>query len=710
MSALESLKIIDKGEIALLEWDYVGESANKLSTDIMLRFREVIKELKASSYKAVVMVSRKKKIFIAGADIDEIKSLKSGEEFTEAVRRGQEIFNELEDLPIPTIAAIHGACVGGGCEMVLACDYRICSDDKSTKIGLPETKLGIIPGFGGCVRLPRVVGLQAALDIILAGKAVNSRKAKKIGLVDDVFHPAVLEDQAFKLANKVMGKGKRKKKYKPKKMMDKFLESGLGRGVIFSKAKETLMKKTHGHYPATLEALKAIKNSYGKGRTPALKAEMDGFVKVAGGEVSQNLIRLFFMMEGVKKRKGVDSDVKPKPVTHMAVLGAGTMGGGIAYVAADKGIYCKMKDITQDAIDRGFKAAYKIWNKKLKRRRMTKYDLVEKKSHVTGGLDYAGFGQMDVVVEAIVEDMGVKKKVIADCAKHLSDDCVFATNTSSLSVNEMAEAYPKPENFVGMHFFNPVDKMPLVEIIRGDKTGDEATARVYDLSKTMGKIPVVVKDAPGFLVNRLLVPYMIEAAFFLQEGCDIKKVDQLFVKKFGMPMGPFLLMDEVGIDVCIKVSKIFKESLGGRIELPDVMAKLAESGRLGKKNGKGFYKYEKGRSQGVDTSIYSALGLGSPKSPLSDEELIGRAMYSMVDEAALVLIQEKVVGSAEDLDLAMIMGTGFPPFRGGLLRWADKVGVETIVDSLEVYASQFGQRFKPTDVLRNMAKNQKTFH
>lgn len=710
MSALESLKIIDKGEIALLEWDMVGESANKLSTDMMLRFREVISELKSSSYKAVVMVSRKKNIFIAGADIDEIKSLKAGDDFADAVRRGQEIFNELEDLPIPTVAAIHGACMGGGCEMALACDYRLCSDAKATKIGLPETKLGIIPGFGGCVRLPRVVGLQGALDIILAGKAVNARKAKKLGLVDDVFHPAVLEDQALKFAQKIAKGGKRAKKYKPKKLQDRFLEGALGRGLVFKTARKTVMKQSHGHYPAPLEALKAIQKGFGKNRTAAMKAELEGFLKVAGGEVSQNLIRLFFMMEGVKKRQGVTSDVKPKKVTHMAVLGAGTMGGGIAYVAADKGIYCKMKDITQDAIDRGFQAAYKIWNKKRKRRRLTKYELVEKKSHVTGGLDYAGFGQMDVVVEAIVEDMNVKKKVIGECAEHLSEDCVFATNTSSLSVTEMAQAYPKPENFVGMHFFNPVDKMPLVEIIRGEKTGDEATARVYNLSKKMGKIPVVVKDAPGFLVNRLLVPYMIEAAFFLQEGCDIEKVDRLFVKKFGMPMGPFLLMDEVGIDVCIKVSKIFKESLGDRIELPEVMTKLGETGRLGKKNGRGFYNYEKGRKKDVDTSIYDDLGLGRPKHPLSDEELIGRAMYSMVDEAALVLLQEKVVESAEDLDLAMIMGTGFPPFRGGLLRWADRVGVETIVDSLEVYASQFGARFRPTDVLRNMAKNQKTFH
>jgi len=712
MSIEESLRLVDKGDIALLEWDHVGESANKLSAPIMARFTEILAELKGAKYKALVIISRKKSIFIAGADINEIKALKTPQDFSDAVKAGQSIMNSIEDLSIPVIAAIHGACVGGGCELVSACDYRVCSDSGATQIGLPETKLGIIPGFGGCVRLPRIVGLQAGLDIILAGKSVRAKKAKKIGLVDKVFHPAILEEQALKFAQDIVSKGgkKRRKVYQPKKLQDKFLESFVGRKIVFKTARKTVMKQSHGHYPAPLAALDAIAKGYGQPREKALQAELDGFVSVAGGEVSQNLIRLFFMMESVKKRKGVDADVEVPKVSNMAVLGAGTMGGGIAYIAADKGVYVKMKDITSDAIDKGFEAARKIWKKKLKRRRMDKYQFQEKMSHVTGGLDYAGFEKMDVVVEAIVEDMNIKKKVIEETATHLKEDCIFATNTSSLSVTEMAKAHPKPENFVGMHFFNPVDKMPLVEIIRGEKSGDEATAAVYELSKKMGKIPVVVKDAPGFLVNRLLVPYMVEAAFFLQEGMSIETVDRMFVKKYGMPMGPFLLMDEVGIDVCIKVSKIFRESLGDRIELPDVLMKLATTDRLGKKNGKGFYKYENGRKQGVDDSIYKELGLGSPTDPLSEEELVGRSMYSMVSEAALVLLEEKVVETPEDLDLAMIMGTGFPPFRGGLLRWADSVGTETIADSLELYASKFGPRFKPSTPLRNMAKTQRSFY
>ncbi len=714
MSIQESLKITPKGQVALIEWDHIGESANKMSTPIMTRLKEVLEEVNNSStYKAAVIISRKKKIFIAGADINEIKSLKTKEDFAQAVSGGQEIMNLVEDIKVPVIAAIHGACAGGGCELSLACDYRIASEAKETKIGLPETKLGIIPGFGGCVRLPRVVGVQGALDIILAGKMVPAKKALKMGLIDKMVHPAILEEQALQMAEDIIAKGgkKRKKKHEPKGVMNQFLESGLGRSVFFSQAKKMTLKKSHGHYPALLVALDVIKKTAGmSNRSKALEIEKEGFCEVAGGEISRNLINLFFMMEDVKKRNGVDGDEKGLEVQHLGVLGAGTMGGGIAYVAADKGVYVRMKDISTDAIAKGYEAAHKIWDKLIKRRRMTKYELQEKMSHISGGTDFAGFKQLDVVVEAIVENMDIKKKVIQETCEYLKEDCVFATNTSSLSVTEMAKAHPKPEQFVGMHFFSPVHKMPLVEVIRGPESSDRSTATVYNLAKKMGKIPVVVKDAPGFLVNRLLVPYMIEATFYLQEGASIEKVDKVFVKKFGMPMGPFELMDSVGLDVCVKVSKIFKESLGDRVELPELMTRLEKTDRLGQKNGKGFYKYEKGRKTEVDQSVYSDLGLSSPNDPLGDEEIIGRAMYNMINEAALVLLQEQVVESAEDLDLAMIMGTGFPPFRGGLLRWADKEGSEKIVDDLEVYATKYGPRFKPTTPLRNMAKTQRTFH
>jgi 3-hydroxyacyl-CoA dehydrogenase/enoyl-CoA hydratase/3-hydroxybutyryl-CoA epimerase len=387
------------------------------------------------------------------------------------------------------------------------------------------------------------------------------------------------------------------------------------------------------------------------------------------------------------------------------------MGGGIAYVAADKGIEVRLKDITTQALSIGFQHARDLWEKLRQKRKITTYDFNRKMNLVTGGLDYAGFGQLDVVIEAVVEDMKIKQKVIAEAAGKCKPNCIFATNTSSLSVSEMSKGHPHPEFFVGMHFFNPVHKMPLVEVIRGEKTSDEAVATIFDLAKKMGKLPVVVKDGPGFLVNRLLVPYLIESAWLLEEGMSVEKVDDLFKRNFGMPMGPYTLLDEIGIDVGVKVSKIFHQTLGDRIQIPQVMLKLAETGRLGKKNRKGFYLYdERGKSLGVDPDIYKELGLAPPTDKLTDNEVIRRGIYQMINEAALALIEEHVVETPEEVDLAMITGTGFPPFRGGLLRYADSVGSQAIADELEVFATKYGPRFKPSTPLRNMAKTSRKFY
>jgi 3-hydroxyacyl-CoA dehydrogenase/enoyl-CoA hydratase/3-hydroxybutyryl-CoA epimerase len=680
----------------------------------MARLKEVIEELRQSPYKAVVMVSRKPKIFIAGADIEEIKKINSKDEYARVLNEAHEIFNALEDLPLVTVAAINGQCLGGGCEMVLSCDYRLCADGPDTRIGLPEVKLGIIPGFGGCVRLPRTVGLPAALDIILAGKAVDGRKAEKIGLVDACVPGQQLVERALAFAREKIAAGakKRRKVYAPKGAMNTFMHSFAGRPLVFSQARKSVMKETKGFYPAPLKALEVVGKTYGlRDRARALKIEAEGFVEVATTAVSKNLIDLFYMMEAVKKQTGVEGDVKPLPVKHMAVLGAGTMGGGIAQVAADKGIHVRMKDIANHALALGLRHASEIFKKYLKRKRITKYDYEAKMAMISGTLDYSGFQLMDVVVEAIVEDMGIKKKVIAETATHCRKDTILATNTSSLSVTEMAEAHPHPENFVGMHFFNPVDKMPLVEVIRGPKTSDVATATIFDLAKKMGKTPVVVKDGPGFLVNRLLMPYMIEAMFLLQDGMEIETVDRWYTHKFGMPMGPFRLMDEVGLDVCIKVVKIFHKALGDRIEVPKMIDALYESKRLGKKSGRGFYLYDdKGHQLSADRAVYTELALKAPTNPLSEQECLERGVFTMVNEAALALIEDHIVATPQDVDLAMIMGTGFPPFRGGLLKYADSLGTQYVASQLEIYASKCGPRLKPTQPLANLAKTDRKFY
>ncbi len=715
MSIQESIRIVPKGEIALVEWDLVGEKVNKLSSPVMARLKEVLEELGKSNYKVAIMISRKPSIFIAGADIEEIRGFKTREAFLPALEQAHEIFNMIEDLKMPVIAAIHGACLGGGCEMSLACDYRIASDDPATRIGLPEVRLGIIPGFGGCVRLPRVVGLQAALDIIVQGKSVDGSKAQRMGLVDQAVSVSILEESAFKFANELITGGKlfkRRKTFAARGLAGKISESFVGQVLVFSQAMKMMKAATGGQYPAPIKAIEVVRKTYGmSNRARALEIEMEGFCQVAVTEVSKNLINVFFLMESVKKKTGVAGDVKALPLKRIGVLGAGTMGGGIAYVAADKGIEVRLKDINNGALAIGFAHARDLWDKLRKKKKLNSYEFNRKMSLVTGGLDFAGFKTLDVVIEAIVEDMKIKQKVIGETAANCSPTCIIATNTSSLSVSEMSKGHPHPENFVGMHFFNPVHKMPLVEIIRGEKSSDVAVATVFDLAKKMGKLPVVVKDGPGFLVNRLLVPYLIEAAWLLEDGMAVEVVDQMYKGEFGMPMGPFALMDEVGIDVCIKVSKIFHETLGDRIMIPGVMAKLKDTGRLGKKNKKGFYLYdERGKPTGVDPAIYGELALAQPTNRLKSSEVIRRGVFNMISEAALALIEEHIVETPEEVDLAMITGTGFPPFRGGLLRYADTVGTQVIADELEVFATQYGIRFKPSTPLRNMAKTNRKFY
>lgn len=713
MSAQESLKIVPRkianGEVAILEFDYVGEKANKFSTPIMLHFQNLLEQLRTSSYKALIIISKKPKIFIAGADIDEINAMSTKEQFEKAVAGGQGVFNQLEDLPFPTIAAIHGACMGGGTEMILACDYRIASEDSATRIGLPETQLGIIPGFGGCVRLPRLVGLPASLDIILAGKSVNSKKAQKMGLVDDVVHQNLLLDYALKVAEKLAQSGKPTKKvYSPKTTMDKILNS-VGKFLIFKEARKGVIKATKGHYPAPLAALEVVRKTYGfSDREWALKVERDTFCDMAITSVSKNLIHVFHLTEFVKKQNGVPGvQVKSRDVKGLGILGAGTMGGGIAYVAADKGIQVRMKDLNHEALGKGLKHARDLWQKLVKKKVIDPFQFNQKMNLVSTSVDYSGFKSLDVVVEAIVEDMGIKQKVIGETARNCRPDCIIATNTSSLSVNEMAQGHPNPQYFAGMHFFNPVHKMPLVEVIRGEKTSDETIVTIYELSKRMGKMPVVVKDGPGFLVNRLLLPYMAEAAFLLQEGMDIKTVDEAYVREFGMPMGPFRLMDEVGLDVCIKVLKIFKKAFGDRIQMAPCMEALEGTKRLGRKNNRGFYLYtedEKGRvSESVDSSIYGELGLKAPTNPLSTKECLERGVFAMVNECSRAFFDDRIVETPGEVDLAMIMGTGFPPFRGGLLKYADSVGVEYIVNQLRSYSSKNGaQRLEPAPALIKM--------
>ena len=715
-----------------LTFDLQGEKVNKLSIKSMESFEAaVLPKLEAMGKEgridALLLVSGKPNNFIAGADIDMILATKNAAEAEALSRAGHRMMNRWEDLRFPTVAAIDGACLGGGCELALASTGIVMSDNAAAKIGVPEVNLGIIPGSGGCVRMPRKVGIATALDMILTGKTLNGVRAYKAGLIEAVIPQQDFTDSAAKWLSQNLKKlrsGERIAKDPPLGGVGGIIGAAmertfLGRNIIYKKAREGVMSKSKGHYPAPLEAIEVLKANHssfgmkigGAARDRALSREAEAFGKLAATDVSKNLIGIFFLTEGVKKSKGLPSGVvaTAHPVHAAAVLGAGVMGGGIAQLAADKGIPIRMKDITPAALLAGIQQATRIFQSSVKKRRISKREYIQKLNHIAPVTDYSGFKNADVVIEAIVENMAVKKKVFQELEDNIKDTCIVASNTSSLSVTEMQTAFKNPKRFVGMHFFNPVHRMPLVEVIRGKESSDEAVTTIFQLSKQLGKTPIVVKDAPGFLVNRILVPYMGEAIFLVQEGVPIQDLDRA-LSQFGMPMGPIELLDEVGVDVGDKVGHIFHTAFGERMKPSDLGAKVIAAGRLGKKNGKGFYTYlDGGRQKSFDPEIYSILGIQPKAGQIDDEEMVERCVFGMVNEAAMCL-EEQIVSSPAEVDLGMIMGTGFPPFRGGLLRYADTVGASVIVERLREFEKKYGLRFAPSQALLKHASSGKKFY
>lgn len=713
----KNIKLKDLGDVAVIIFDNENEKVNTLSSFVLKEFKTLIEQVKNSSnFKALIIGSNKPKSFIVGADIKEIKTVNSKTDCLEMLNTAHDILNYLEDLKIPKIVAINGHCLGGGCELALACDYRVASDNSV--LALPEVKLGIFPGFGGCIRLPKLVGLQGALSMILSGAMFNAKKALRLGLVDEVISLELLEDHCLSVAKKFINKKKiiRPKKRKTafvKKLVNIFLESFLGRKIVYNKAKEGVLKQTKGFYPAPLAALNVIKKTYKKlSRKKALKLEAKFFSDVVVTDVSKHLINLFFLTEKLKKQTGVSStEVKALKIKNMAVLGAGTMGGGIAHLAANKGIFVRIKDLNYKSLSLALNFAQSLWNKSLKRRKINIYQVKSNMDLLSTTLDYSGFKNTDLAIEAVVENMDIKKSVIKEMANNSKDSCIIATNTSSLSVTEMSEAHPRPENFIGMHFFNPVNKMPLVEVIRGKKTSDQTVVTTFELAKKMGKIPVVVKDGTGFLVNRLLLPWMAEALLLLEEGESVEKIDATFSKNFGMPMGPLRLIDEVGIDVSVKILNIFVNKFPDQIKVSSLCNTLVEKNILGKKDFKGFYLYDqKYKETGVNQNIYKTLSICQPTDQLKSNDILDRGFLTMINEASRALLEDKIVDTPEDIDIAMIMGTGFPPFKGGLLHYADSLGAKYIVNRLNEFTNSNGPRFKPSISLKAMLTEDGKFY
>jgi 3-hydroxyacyl-CoA dehydrogenase/enoyl-CoA hydratase/3-hydroxybutyryl-CoA epimerase len=701
-----SLRVDDDG-VAWVIFDGAGK-LNVLSTAVMRRLDDLVGEAEQGAaqgrIKAVIFRSGKDGSFIAGADISEIASITDPADGEAKARMGQSVFTRISKLDVPTIAAIDGVCLGGGTELALACDYRLASDRKETKIGLPEVMLGILPGFGGTTRLPRLVGLSNALPIILTGKPVDARKAEKIGLINERVPTPALYGRARAVAIS-MAKGEAQKSVAKRPLTSKVLDSVVGRRVVLQQARKQVMKETRGKYPAPLRVLDIMPDILDKSVEDALAIEARGLGELVASDVSKNLIHVFRLTEAAKKPP---VEAKPRTVKHVAVLGAGVMGGGIAQLLAYRGFTVRLKDIKPEAVGLGLKHAWASFSKLVSRRRLQRRDATAMMQRISPTLDYTGFATVDLVIEAVIEKMDVKKSVLKEVEDKTPAGAVLTSNTSSLSITEMQSALARPADFCGMHFFNPVERMPLVEIIRGAQTSDETIATVYAATRKLEKTPVLVNDGAGFLVNRILAPYLNEAGWLLADGVSIEDIDKALVN-FGMPMGPIRLLDEVGLDVSRHAGRSMYEAFGERLRPAPPLVALEQSQRLGKKSGVGFYTYENGREKDVDQSVYAELGLPAPHKKLPAQDIVRRCVSAMINEAARIL-DDGIVSGPGDVDLGMIMGTGFPPFRGGLLRWADKLGTANLLDLLEQDRQELGERFEPAPLLRRKAASNEPFY
>jgi 3-hydroxyacyl-CoA dehydrogenase / enoyl-CoA hydratase / 3-hydroxybutyryl-CoA epimerase len=700
-----------EGGVAVVTFDLPGESVNKLTRGVVDEFRALMDRVDAdSTIRAVVLISGKPDLFIAGADIDGFLELRTAAEAEALSREGQEMMNRIERLRAPVVYAIHGACLGGGLEGALAAAYRIATDHPKTVLALPEVQLGLIPGAGGTQRLPRRVGLRQSLDMILQGKNVRAKKALQIGLIDELVHPSILLDIAVDRAAK-LGEGKipRERPRAVHGMSDVMLEdNALGRSVVLRKAREKTRDATKGNYPAPLAAIDAIEQSYLGDRAKGFATEARLFGEMAVTDVSRQLIFLFFAGAALKKDSGVgEANVTPRAVEKIGILGAGFMGAGIAAIAAQAGTVVRLKDAEHARVAKGLKEVSTILRDQLKRKRITRRQLEDQLALVGGTIDYSGFAGAAIIVEAVFEDLKVKQMVLAE-AEAAAPRAIFASNTSTIPIERIAVEAKHPERVLGMHFFSPVQKMPLLEVIRSKATDDESLATAVAYGKKLGKTVIVVKDSPGFYANRILAPYVNEAGLLLDEGVAIDAVDKALVE-FGFPVGPITLIDEVGLDIAGKSSAVMLNAFGDRMVPAASLAKVIEAGRTGRKGGKGFYKYENGRKQGVDETVYPLISSNGQRMLIGARDIVERCVFAMLNEAARCL-EEGIIASPRDGDVGAVYGIGFPPFRGGPFRYLDTLGIPTVIRALEVLDGRFSPRFRPAGILREMASSGSRFY
>ncbi|PAW86377.1 MAG: hypothetical protein B9S33_08145 [Pedosphaera sp. Tous-C6FEB] len=717
--------------IAVLTFDRPDSAANIFD-------RATLEELNAhldaierdSTLRGLVLTSAKPGIFIAGADLHSLSTAPMNA-LRDIVEFGQRVFSRLAALPLPTAAAIHGAALGGGFEVCLACDFRFATPDKATKLGLPEVQLGILPAWGGSTRLPRLIGLPKALDLILAGKTVVAKQALKLGLVDDLVpHESLL---AVALA-KVAKAGRKPHRAVP--LAVKATNNVVAGNLISMLTQPKLFKKTRGHYPAVLKALEVVTLGVGRSEERALQLEADAICQLAQTEAAKNLIRLFFLQERAKKvtftdasRSGAAVPAAGSPAVvptaavtgrdaqltkaggtpaplHATVIGAGVMGGGIAQWLAARGVSVLLRDINADAVARGMAGVAKLFADGTKRRTFTPVEARAAMDRISPVVELPSLRRCDVIIEAAVEKMDLKKDIFHKLEQLAGPDTILATNTSALSVTELANCLCAPERVVGIHFFNPVHRMQLIEVIHTPRTDAEVVRRALRFVQQMGKLPVLVKDSPGFVVNRVLMPYLVEAARLFEAGAEVAELDEAMLD-FGMPMGPLRLVDEVGTDVSLHVAETLASHYHRRMAVPEVLTKLVKGGHLGRKTGEGFYLHEgKEASPNEDASRFVK---DDSAANLDRTDLTLRMVLLMVNEAARC-VEEGIVSGPEDVDFAMIMGAGFAPFRGGPLRHADTLGLANVVRAMNELVDDGETRFDPCALLKDLAAKEKGFY
>lgn len=712
--------------VAIITIDLPGEPVNKFNRAVKDEFVALFDRLERDlNVRAAVLISGKKDSFVAGADIEEFLQIKSAEEAQRLSHEGQLLLDSIHEMRTPLVVAIHGACMGGALELSLAAHYRIATDHPKTVLALPEVQIGLIPGAGGTQRLPRLIGVRAALDIILTGKNVRAKKALQIGLVDELVHPSILKKIAVQRALDI-AEGTRKHE-RHKGGVSGFLldENPAGRRVVLRKAREETMKKTRGNYPAPLAAIEAVAAGYSGGPSHGYREESRLFGEMAMTDVSRQLISIFFATTALKKDSGVElpegsppPDVMP--VEKLGILGAGFMGAGIATIAVQQGTLVRMKDADHGRVAKGFAAVREVVKERLTKRQITKVQFSDTMSLLGGTVEYTGFGNVDLVIEAVFEDIDVKHEVLREVEAEMKPSAIFASNTSTIPITRIAEVAQRPDRVLGMHFFSPVHKMPLLEVITTEQTDTDVTATAVAYGKKLGKTVIVVKDGPGFYVNRILTPYINEAGRLLDQGASVDAVDNALLD-FGFPVGPITLVDEVGLDVGSKAGKIMYEAFGERFAPPSSMQAVVAAGRYGRKAKKGFYLYdEEGKKGEVDQSVYALLAPGAretntasgqlqTRAQIPASEIQQRTILPLLNEAARCLA-EGVIRSPRDGDIGAVFGFGFPPFRGGPFRYIDSLGVAEVVRQLEELNDRFPGRFEPAELLVTMARRGDWFH